>query len=91
MFLLKMHAAVWRMEHFLHHLKGKRFLLFTDHKPLEKLGIVHTKTLHRIQEVMMEYGFEIHYKKGKEMPANFLSQNILSLTDDLSPHKIGAS
>jgi predicted HD phosphohydrolase len=42
-FLLEMHAAVWGMEHFSHHLKGKRFLLFTDHKPLEKLGKVHTK------------------------------------------------
>jgi len=88
-FLLEMHAAVWGMEHFSHHLKGKRFLLFTDHKPLEKLGVVHTKTLHRIQEVMMEYDFEIHYKKGEEMPADFLSRNISSLTDDLSPDKIG--
>jgi hypothetical protein len=42
-FLLEMHAAVWGMEHFSHHLKGKQFLLFMDHKPLEKLGKVHTK------------------------------------------------
>jgi len=38
---------------------------------------------------MMEYDFEIQYKKGGEMPADFLSQNISSLTDDLSPDKIG--
>jgi hypothetical protein len=68
-FLLEMHAAVWGMEHFSHHLKGKRFLLFTDHKPLEKLGKVHTKTLYCIQEAMMEYDFEIFYKK----PVNHLS------------------
>ena len=40
-FLLEMHAAVWGMKYFSHHLKGRRFLLFTDHKPLEKLGKVH--------------------------------------------------
>ncbi len=88
-FLLEMHAAVWGMEHFSHHLKGKRFLLFTDHKPLEKLGKVHTKTLYRIQEAMMEYDFEIFYKKGEEMPADFLSRNICSLSPELSLENIG--
>jgi hypothetical protein len=71
------------MEHFSHHLRGKRFLLFTDHKPLEKLGKVHTKTLYRIQEAMLQYDFEIHYRKGEEMPADYLSRNILSINDDL--------
>jgi len=88
-FLLEMHAAVWGMEHFSHHLKGKRFLLFTDHKPLEKLGKVHTKTLYRIQEAMMEYDFEIFYKKGEEMPADFLSRNICSLSPELSLENVG--
>ncbi|MBM3917836.1 MAG: DDE-type integrase/transposase/recombinase, partial [Sphingomonadales bacterium] len=87
-FLLEMHAAVWGMEHFAHHLKGRRFLLFTDHKPLEKLGTVHTRTLYRIQEAMMDFDFEIHYKKGEEMPADYLSRNIASLTDNLSHDKI---
>ena len=87
-FLLEMHAAVWGMEHFSHHLKGQRFLLFTDHKPLEKLGKVHTKTLYRIQEAMMEYDFEIFYKKGDEMPADFLSRNICSLIPELSLENI---
>lgn len=87
-FLLEMHAAVWGMEHFSHHLKGQRFLLFTDHKPLEKLGKVHTKTLYRIQEAMMEYDFEIFYKKGEEMPADFLSRNINALSPELSLENI---
>jgi len=87
-FLLEMHAAVWGIDHFYHHLRGRRFLLFTDHKPLEKLGSVHTRTLHRIQEAMMEFDFEIHYKKGEEMPADFLSRNVCSLTDELSNDNI---
>jgi hypothetical protein len=82
-FLLEMYAAVWGMEHFSHHLRGKRFLLFTDHKPLEKLGKVHTKTLYRIQEAMLNYDFEIHYRKGEEMPADYLSRNVLSISDDI--------
>jgi len=67
-FLLEMHAAVWGMEHFSHYLRGRKFILFTDHKSLEKLGKVHTKTLHRIQQAMLEYDFEIHYKRELKCP-----------------------
>ena len=89
-FLLEMHAAVWGMEYFSHHLKGRRFLLFTDHKPMENLGKVHTKTLYRIQEAMMHYDFEIHYQKGAEMPADYLSRNLSSI-HDLIPDGIVAT
>jgi hypothetical protein len=54
-----MQAAIFGMEHFGNHLKGRHFTLFTDHKPLEKLGKVHTKTLYRLQEIMNIYDFEI--------------------------------
>jgi putative transposase len=60
-FLLEMQAAIFGMEHFGTHLKGRHFTLFTDHKPLEKLGKVHTKTLNRLQEIMNVYDFEIVY------------------------------
>jgi len=36
----------------------------------------------------MDFDFEIHYKKGEEMPADYLSHNIASLTDNLSHDKI---
>ena len=74
-FLLEMQAAIFGMEHFGNHLKGRHFTLFTDHKPLEKLGKVHTKTLNRLQEIMNVYDFEIVYIKGKDIPADFLSRN----------------
>ena len=74
-FLLEMQAAIFGMEHFGTHLKGRHFTLFTDHKPLEKLGKVHTKTLNRLQEIMNVYDFEIVYIKGKDIPADFLSRN----------------
>ena len=74
-FLLEMQAGVWAMDHFDTYLRGRHFTWYTDHKPLEKLGKVHTKTLNRVQEAMLKYDFEIVYKKGSEMPADFLSRN----------------
>jgi len=78
-FLAEMMAAVWGMNHFDVYLRGRHFTLYTDHRPLEKLGKVHTKTLNRLQEAMNEFDFTIVYKKGSEMPADFLSRNVSSL------------
>jgi len=80
-FLLEMLAAVWAMDHFDNHLRGRKFTLYTDHKPLEKLGKVHTKTLNRLQQAMNEYQFEIKYKPGKDMPADYLSRNVFTVKD----------
>jgi hypothetical protein len=77
-FLLEMQAAIWAMEHFSTHLRGRHFTLVTDHKPLEKLGKVHKKTLNRLQQLMMEFSFDIVYKPGSEMPADFLSRHAVS-------------
>jgi hypothetical protein len=52
-FLLEAAAAVWGMEVFNEYLRGKQFILFTDHKPLEKLGHLHTKTLNRLQAALL--------------------------------------
>jgi len=44
-FLLEAAATVWGMDFFNEYLKGKLFILYTDHKPLEKLGHLHSKTI----------------------------------------------
>ena len=75
-FLLEMLAASWAMDYFDTYLKGRKFKLFTDHKPLEKLSTIHSKTFYRLQEQMGIFDFTIHYKKGSEMPADFLSRNV---------------
>ena len=75
-FLLEMQAALWGMDHFDVYLRGRPFMLYTDHCPLEKLGKVHT-TLNPLQEAMGRYDFEIRYKKGSEMPADYLSRNVV--------------
>ncbi len=73
-FLLEAAAAVWGMEIFNEYLRGKQFILFTDHKPLEKLGHLHTKTLNRLQTALLEHDFVVQYKKGTNMPADYLSR-----------------
>ena len=86
-FLLEMQAAIFGMETFEAHLKGRHFKLFMDHKPLEKLGKVHTKTLNRLQQMMNLFSFDIIYKQGSEMPADFLSRNAVdAIQFDLSTY-----
>ncbi len=67
-------AAAWGMEVFNEYLRRKQFILFTDHKPLEKLGHLHTKTLNHLQTALLEHDFIVHYKKGTNMPADYLSR-----------------
>ncbi len=73
-FLLKSAAPVWGMDTFNEYLKGKKFILYTDHKPLEKMGHLHTKTMNRLQSALLEHDFVIQYKKGAIMPADYLSR-----------------
>ena len=96
-FLLEAAAAVWGMDIFNEYLKGKRFVLFTDHKPLEKLGHLHTKTMNRLQAALLEHDFVVQYKKGTTMPADYLSRlpsfpqeantsNIIAAFDPFQPN-----
>ncbi len=73
-FLLEAAAAVWGMDHFNEYLKDKKFILYTDHKPFEKLGHLHSKTMNRFQTALLEHDFIIQYKKGSDMPADYLSR-----------------
>ena len=52
-FLLEMQAGIRGMEHFAVYLKGRPFTLYSDHKPLEMLGKVHTKTFHQKMHVYL--------------------------------------
>ena len=84
-YLLEMAAAVFGIEHFDVYLKGKKFILYTDHRPLEKLSAVHTKTLNRLQQLMTEFTFEMRYKPGEENgPADYLSRNVVATVTDES-------
>ena len=73
-YLAEMNAAAWAIDHFDVYLRGRKFTLYTDHKPLETLKTIHQKTLNRLQERMNLYDFDLKYKKGTEMPADILSR-----------------
>ncbi len=73
-FLIEAAAAVWGMDVFNEYLKGKKFILYTDHKPPEKMGHLHTKTMNRLQAPLLEHNFIIQCKKGEIMPADYLSR-----------------
>jgi hypothetical protein len=73
-FLLEAAATVWGMDFFNEYLRGKQFILYMDHKPLEKLGHLHSKTLNRLQTALLEHDFVIQCKKGSNMPADYLSR-----------------
>jgi hypothetical protein len=84
-FLLEMLACCWGIEHFDVHLRGKKFVLYSDHMQLEKLSCVHKKPLSRLEHKMTEHNFVIQYKKGSEMLADFLSRNVLEEIDIFYP------
>jgi hypothetical protein len=73
------------MEIFHEYLHGKQLILFTDHKPLEKLGHLHTKTLNRLQAALLEHDFVVQYKRGTTMPADYLSCLPAFQVDKLDP------
>jgi len=80
LFLQEMKAAIWGKEHFVTYLRGHKFRLFTtNHQPRKKLGKVHTKMLNRLQEIMNALDFDIVYKKGSEVPVNYLSHNCVNV------------
>ncbi len=53
-FLLEAAAAVWGTDVFNEYLKGNKFILYVDHKPLEKMGHFHTKTISRLKATLLD-------------------------------------
>jgi transposase InsO family protein len=90
-FLLEKAAAIVGIDHFSHLLRGRKFSLFTDHRPLTALSKIHTKTLNRLQQQFLDFDFEIKYVPGKDNTvADYLSRegwkeaaNILDKADGL--------
>jgi hypothetical protein len=82
-YLAEMAAANRGMENFDNYLRGKPFTLYTYHKPLEKLSHLHTKTMNLLQENMLTYDFQIQYKKGATLLADFLSRDVVKGRNDV--------
>ncbi len=86
-YLAEMNAAAWAIDHFDVYLRGRKFVLYTDHKPLETLKTTQQKTLNRLQERLTMYDFELRYKKGSEMPADILSRQPLQISAVTYPNQ----
>ncbi len=72
-FLLEMQAAIFDIEHFGIHLKGRHFTFITDHKPLEKFGKCTSVTLNQLLEIMNGFNSKMVCIKGKDISTDFLS------------------
>jgi RNase H-like domain found in reverse transcriptase/Reverse transcriptase (RNA-dependent DNA polymerase)/Integrase zinc binding domain/Integrase core domain/gag-polyprotein putative aspartyl protease len=75
-FLLESQAATWAVDHFHTYLYGNKFDLITDHRPMEKMSLIHHKTLNRLKQLQSEYNFTVTYRPGTEnQAADALSRN----------------
>jgi hypothetical protein len=79
--LVEMAAMIWAMEHFDSYLRGRHFTVFSDHKPMETSEKKHDKKLSIIQEACTQWDYETKYKKVIEMPADYLSRNVVEAID----------
>ena len=77
-YLAEQSAAAWAIDHFDVYLRGRKFVLYTDHKPMVVKKAIHHKTLSRLEEKMGMYDFEVVYKKGTLMPADVLSRKTVN-------------
>ncbi|GAQ89454.1 putative retrotransposon protein [Klebsormidium nitens] len=78
-------AAVWGVRYFRVYLYGARFILYTDHRPLEWLVTNPNLTgMHARWALMLqEFDFEVRYRKGLiNMNADGLSRNPQPETED---------
>ena len=74
-FLLELASAVYGMDFFEHHLKGRSFFLYTDHKPLTNLSNIHKKTLATLRLKLQTMNPIFRYLQGGENAvADFLSR-----------------
>jgi hypothetical protein len=74
-------SVVCGVKYFKHWLKGKKFILVTDHSSLLYVfaNPKGTPKLSRWAACLLEYDFEIRYRPGKQNPADPLSRKIVEL------------
>lgn len=84
-------AIVWAIKHFRPYLYGRKFIIYTDHRPLAWLNSLKepNSKLTRWRLRLEDYNFDIHYKKGKQNTnADALSRIKINITKDDSESMI---
>ncbi|KAG0812203.1 hypothetical protein G6F19_013349 [Rhizopus arrhizus] len=69
-------AVVWGVTHYKHYLKGRHFVLITDHSSLVYIFKPSriTPKLSRWAAALLDYDYEVRYRPGKSNPADALSR-----------------
>ncbi|KAG1206309.1 hypothetical protein G6F69_008927 [Rhizopus microsporus] len=69
-------AVVWAVQYYRHFLLGRKFLLVSDHSALKYIFNPSKKTpkLTRWAGTLMEYDYQLIYRKGENNPADALSR-----------------
>ena len=89
-FLAENLACCFGIETFSVYLKGRRFRLRSDHKPLLNLNNCHKRTLCRLQELMNEYDFTLEYLPGDQnAAADFCSRALSAIESGPSQNVLG--
>ena len=73
---IELAAMVYSMEHFAPLLKGRRFYLYTDHKPLVTMSATQQRTHCRLTDrIEGQFEYDLRYTPGGRFnPADFLSR-----------------
>ncbi len=75
---MEMTAMIWAMEHIS---QMQTFQCSVTTNPWKHHERNTDKTSSRIQEAFMQWDFNIKYKKGSEMPADYLSRKVVKAID----------
>ena len=75
-YALEMKSAVWAINTLHHYLKGRKFTIISDNKPLVTNSNNTSKAINRLQQTLMDYDAEIIHMPGKaNAVADILSRN----------------
>jgi hypothetical protein len=74
-FLVEQLAMTEAIQHYRIYLLGRKFTVFTDHRPLVSLAKNQLRTYNRLQMLQSEFNFDTGYIEGKMNPSDWLSRN----------------
>ena len=78
-FLLEMAGCCFGLEAFDVYLRGRKFTMFSDHRPIVNLFLkpIHRRTLNRLDEMMNQYDFTLEFRSGSSnVLADFASRSL---------------
>lgn len=90
-------AIVWAVKHFRPYLYGRRFVIYTDHRPLTWLKSIKDENtkLTRWKLRLAEFDYDVVYKNGKQntnadalsrIKLNVLSDDLISMKVNIDPN-----